>query len=150
MTSDLGGRPSKYQPRFVDDVERLCAAGATDYEIAKFLRVSLRSITTWKSRHPEFARAFVDGKASMDDRVKRSLYHRAVGYTFASEKLFCYEGDVTRAKTLEHVPPDVNAARFWLANRDRENWRERQEVETKGEMTVNVTIRRLTDDLTPT
>ena len=46
-----------------------------------------------------------------DARVKRSLYSRAVGYSFNSEKIFCNkDGEVTRVPIVEHVPPDVTAA----------------------------------------
>ena len=42
-------------------------------------------------------------------RVKRALYQGPVGYTYQSEKLFYFEGKVTRAEILEHVLPDVGA-----------------------------------------
>ena len=42
---------------------------------------------------------------------------RTVGYSFNSEKIFCNkEGVVTRVPYVEHVPPDVTAAIFWLKN----------------------------------
>ena len=50
--------------------------------------------------------------------VERSLYSRAVGYSFNSEKIFCNkDGEVTRVPIVEHVPPDVTAQIFWLKNR---------------------------------
>jgi hypothetical protein len=48
------------------------------------------------------------GKKEADARVERSLYSRAVGYSFNSEKIFCSkDGEVTRVPIVEHVPPDV-------------------------------------------
>jgi hypothetical protein len=48
-----------------------------------------------------------------DARVKRSLYSRAVGYSFNSEKIFCNkDGEVTRVPIVQHVPPDVTAQIF--------------------------------------
>jgi hypothetical protein len=65
------------------------------------------------------------GKEEADARVKRSLYSRAVGYSFNSEKIFCNkDGDVTRVPYREHVPPDVTAQIFWLKNRDPAHWRD--------------------------
>ena len=32
-----------------------------------------------------------------------------------------------RAKTREHVPPDTTACIFWLKNRRKDEWRDRQE-----------------------
>jgi hypothetical protein len=50
-----------------------------------------------------------------DARVEQSLYQRAVGYSFKSEKVFCNkDGEVTRVPIVEHVPPDVTAQIFWL------------------------------------
>jgi hypothetical protein len=36
----------------------------------------------WKLEYPEFSRVFKLGKAAADDRVERSLYSRAVGYSY--------------------------------------------------------------------
>jgi hypothetical protein len=65
-----------------------------------------------------------------DARVERSLYSRAVGYSFNSEKVFCNkEGEVTRVPIVEHVPPDVTACIFWLKNRDPAHWRDAWQFE---------------------
>ena len=60
-----------------------------------------------------------------DDRVERSLYHRAVGYSFESEKIFHHQGEVVRVPIIEHVPPDVGAAMSWLKNRRPDKWRDK-------------------------
>jgi hypothetical protein len=36
------------------------------------------------------------------------------------------------AKYQEHVPPDVTAQIFWLKNRRRDEWRDKQEHEHTG------------------
>src|SRR3546814_5222390 len=56
----------------------------------------------------------------------------AVGYTFESEKIFCHDGVVTRAPTVEHVPPSTTAQIFWLKNRRRDLWRDRIDSELTG------------------
>jgi hypothetical protein len=62
------------------------------------------------------------GKEEADARIERSLYRRAVGYSFKSEKIFCNkDGEVTRVPIVEHMPPDVTAQIFWLKNRARSN-----------------------------
>jgi hypothetical protein len=56
--------------------------------------------------------------------------HRAVGYSFNSEKIFCNkDGEVTRVPIVEHVPPDVTAQIFWLKNRDPAHWRDAWQLE---------------------
>jgi hypothetical protein len=59
--------------------------------------------------------------------VVSSLYHKAVGYTFESEKIFQHQGEIIRAPVREHVAPDTTAAIFWLKNRRPADWRDKQE-----------------------
>lgn len=123
------GRPSKYDPKYAAQAEKLCALGATDLELAEFFETDVRTIYRWKHAHPEFCQALKVGKDELDDRVERSLYQRAVGYSFNSEKLFHFQGHVTRAETIEHVPPDPGAALSWLKNRRGDKWRDKVEHE---------------------
>jgi hypothetical protein len=59
------------------------------------------------------------GKAEADNRVERSLYERANGYSYDAFKIFrTKDGDIIRAPYREHVPPDITACIFWLKNRD--------------------------------
>lgn len=126
------GRPTAYKPQYAEQAEKLCKLGATDIEIADFFAVTDRTIYRWQAEYPEFCQALKVGKETADDRVERSLYHRASGYTFDSEKVFQFQGAIVRAKTREHVPPDTTAAIFWLKNRRREDWRDRHDHELTG------------------
>lgn len=123
------GRPKTYRPEFVDKAHALAFAGATDREVGEYLGVSERTINNWKHEHPEFGEALTVGKSTADRRVEGSLYRRATGYTFDSEKIMQYEGQVIRAPIVEHVPPDTTAAIFWLKNRMPEIYREKSEVD---------------------
>lgn len=125
------GRPTKYDPeRMPDKVRKLCRLGATDYEIAQILEINRETLYRWKIEHEDFSNAFIDGKAKWDDRVERSLLERATGYSYESERLFCYKGTVKRVPVVEHVPPDPGAAKQWLSSRRPDKWREttRQEI----------------------
>lgn len=123
------GRPSAYQKKFAKQAEELCMHGATDMELAEFFNVDVRTIYNWKHSHPDFFQALKVGKDALDDRVERSLYQRAVGYSFDSEKVFHFQGIITRAPVIEHVPPDPGAALSWLKNRRGDKWREKSEVD---------------------
>ena len=122
------GRPSDYKPEYAAQAAKLCALGATDYELADFFNVDTRTIYRWKNVHEEFCQSVIAGKDRADDRVERALYNRAVGYTFESEKVFQHQGEIIRAATVEHVPPDPSAAKLWLTNRKSDEWRDKQEV----------------------
>lgn len=124
---NIGGRPTDYRPEFAKQAAKLCLLGATDNELADFFEVHRATIYRWKHDHPEFCAAITNGKEHADERVERALYHKAIGYTFDSEKVFQYEGQVIRAPIVEHVPPSDTAAIFWLKNRRSGVWRDKQE-----------------------
>ena len=54
------------------------------------------------------------------ERIKHSLYRRAIGYTYTSEKFFLdpRTGKVIRVPFQVHVPPDTKAIIYLLKNRD--------------------------------
>ena len=57
---------------------------------------------------------------------------RDPGYSYHTEKVFQYDGQIVRAQIVEHVAPDVNACRLWLMNRRPSGWPDRQEVKLDG------------------
>lgn len=129
MAGSKGGRPSKYKPEFAGQAEKLCELGATDEELARFFGVEARTIYRWQAQHEEFCRSLKAGKEAADDRVERSLYHKAVGYKHDAVKIFMPAGakEPVYAPYTEHVPPDTTAAIFWLKNRRKEDWRDRHD-----------------------
>lgn len=133
---NLGGRPSKWQERFVDDARRLVELGATDEEIASFFRIQPRTLYRWKLEHPEFCQVFKTAGEMADERVERSLYKRAVGYKQRSVKIFQFEGSPVIVPYTEVIAPDVGAAKHWLACRKRKEWGERVSHEHSGSLTL--------------
>jgi hypothetical protein len=125
------GRPTDYDPKFVDQARKLCELGATDMEVADFFGVDVRTIYRWKHDHEDFCQALIAGKDACDNRVERSLYNRAVGYSFSAVKIFMPAGaeEPVYAPYTEHVPPDTGAAMNWLKNRQGDKWRDKSEVD---------------------
>lgn len=130
------GRPTVYKTDYPEQARKLCELGATDVEMADFFEVDVATFYRWKNIHLEFCEALKLGKAASDDRVERSLYHKATGYTFDAEKIFQYEGAEVRVPYREHVPPDTTACIFWLKNRRRDQWRDKQDVEHSGTVSL--------------
>lgn len=134
----LVGRPTEYKPEYAEQAAKLCLLGATDYELADFFGVSTVTIFRWRNTHEEFCNAVIVGKGKADERVARSLYQRAVGYTFESEKLVTVSlgnnqgSTVERHAIVEHVPPEPGAAFNWLKNRRGAEWREKVVQEQTG------------------
>lgn len=131
-----GGRPSKYKPEFAEQAGKIAMLGATDREIADFFEIDERTVNRWKHEHEEFCQALKVGKDAADERVEQSLYRRALGYSHDAVKIMTVGGAVHREEYVEHYPPDTTAAIFWLKNRRKEQWRDKQEVEHSGGVTV--------------
>lgn len=103
--------------------------------MADFFGITESTLTNWKHTQDGFLASLKLGKEQADARVEQSLYRRATGYTFDSEKLFAPAGTrkVLRAPIVEHVPPDVTACIFWLKNRKRLEWRDKWDIGDDGE-----------------
>ena len=129
------GRPSKFGTIDMRQVEVLARVGWTDAGMAEFFGVALSTWSEWKEKHGDFREALKDWKREADQRVERSLYERATGYSAPDEKIFMHEGKPVRVETTKHYPPDTTACIFWLKNRDKENWRDAHHVAVSpGEM----------------
>ena len=125
------GRVSTYRPEYAEQARKLCEFGLTDYECAQFFDLSPRQFDRWKITHLDLCQSLKVGKEHADERVVRSLYHRAVGYNYEAVKIFM---PANREKPvvvpyIEHVPPDVTACVFWTKNRDPQHWRDSQQLE---------------------
>jgi hypothetical protein len=126
------GRPSKFQPEFVTQAEKLCKLGATDMEIADFFEVDVRTLYRWKAEHEGFCQALKSGKEQADERVERSLFARATGYEHDDMDIRVVEGTVVQTPIRKHYPPDTTAAIFWLKNRRSAEWRDKVQQEMTG------------------
>ena len=128
------GRPSQYCNDYAPRAKEMCLAGATDSDLAEEFEVSVTTIKNWKAKHPEFLAALKMPKSIADDRVERSLYERATGYSHDAVKIFLPAGATQPVIVpyVEHVPPDATAMIFWLKNRRSKEWRDKTEVELPG------------------
>lgn len=136
------GRPSAFDTSLVENAFKLCLLGATDEQIADFFAVSVATINNWKERHPEFLEALKAGKAQADATVAESLYRRALGYSHEAVKIFMPAGatEPVYAPYTERYPPDTTAMIFWLKNRQKEQWRDKHEIESRNTTTVQHTV----------
>lgn len=123
---------STYDPKFDEIAYELYASGKVDRDVAEALGCALRTLGNWRKKYPSFLQAFKDGKLEADNKVVRSLFERATGYSHDDEKIFCQDGHVTRVQTVKHYPPCMNAIQFWLTNRQPEVWRNKQTQELTG------------------
>jgi hypothetical protein len=124
------GAPTKYIPEYDEAVRGLALLGATDEEIAEAFDISTTTLNAWKTRYPTFLVALRGGKVLADAQVAGSLYARAIGYEHEAVKIFLPPGaeEPVIVPYIKRYAPDTNAARFWLMNRQRDLWKEKQQV----------------------
>jgi hypothetical protein len=125
------GRKSTFDKRFIDVAKRMAYLGATDQDLAVAFGVTIKCVMEWRAKHPQFGDALKLGKNEADQRVERSLYQKAVGYSYDSVKIFMPAGakKPVIVPYVEHVPPDTTAGVFWLKNRDPAHWRDAWQIE---------------------
>ena len=87
--SDLGGRPTRYDPSFCDQVRRLARLGlpCTTEQLATFFDVSERTIERWSARFPQFCQSIKEGQLHTDCLVAEKLFERAVGVEFVEQQV---------------------------------------------------------------
>ncbi|EDN5076699.1 terminase [Salmonella enterica subsp. enterica] len=129
-------RPTKYQEAYAEQARKLCLLGYTDAELADFFEVSESTINKWKLDYPKFSESIKKGKAVADSEVAAKLFHRATGYEHLEDDIRAVDGSIVITPTVKHYPPDTTAAIFWLKNRQRDKWRDKQEVEHTGEVSL--------------
>lgn len=121
-------RPEKYKSEYVNQAAVACRLGATDLDLADMFEVSIRTINYWKANYEEFAEAVKLGKEPADNRVERSLFMRAVGYSHEEDDIRTVSSgngcsEIVITPTIKHYPPDTAACIFWLKNRRPDQWR---------------------------
>lgn len=123
------GVPSIYNPKVYDSIVKMLAGlGRTQKEMSKELNISLTTFVTWRKVNPSFNAAVIEGKRFSDEEVEISLYQRAIGYSHPDIHITSYQGVVTQTKIMKYYPPETTACIFWLKNRDKENWKDKQTV----------------------
>lgn len=130
-----GGRPTKYEDIYCEQVYKLCLLGATDKEIANFFGIAESTLNLWKLNYSEFSESIKKGKIQADAEVAKSLYHRACGYEHPDVHISSYEGKITITNITKYYPPDTGAAMAWLKNRTRKQeypWRDDYSHDVKG------------------
>jgi hypothetical protein len=79
--------------------------------------VSSQTIARWIATIPAFAEAVRRGSAAADAKVEAALFARATGYDLKKTEIFVVDGKPVKVENTVRLPPDPEAARFWLRHR---------------------------------
>lgn len=102
------GRPSKYDPKYCEEVVKVMGTGLSLTAFAGHIGTCRDTINEWRSVHPEFSDACRKGQAKRTQFLEGGMLER------------------------DMPGPAVNARRFALANAAPEEWREKQSLEHSG------------------
>ena len=145
------GRPSLYKPEYAEQAYKFCLLGADDKKLAELFDVDERTINRWKIDYPEFCQSIKMGKDIADAEVADRLYQRAMGYEHDDVELKVVSlgnncgSEVQEVPIRKYYPPDPTAAIFWLKNRQKTNWRDKQDIEALN-VNLNSDVSDLTDE----
>jgi hypothetical protein len=120
-------KKSKYEELVkdkLDTIEGLYREGWTLAAIANFLGISERTLCNYKNQYPELAEALKRGNDDAVYAVENALFRSALGFTYEEEELL-KNGVI--ATVQKYAKPNVNAQIFFLKNRARQKWSDRQE-----------------------
>ena len=132
------GRPSLFSETHQKIAFAMAKLGATDKQIAVELGITEQTFNNWKKDYPDFFESLKTAKQEPDEKVERSLFERATGYSCPEDKIFNDNGNAMIVPTIKYYPPDVTACIFWLKNRKPAEWLDKQEIQHSGGISVNL------------
>ena len=136
------GAPSKKDTIPKEQLEKLFKAGWTDKQVSDFYGITEVTFNNWKKKDPKFFKSVKDWKIEADNKIERSLFERAHGYTCPDTKAqWVSDKDGSRweyAEMRKHYAPDPTSMIFWLKNRQPEKWRDKHDHNLTGDLTINV------------
>ena len=152
---------SKYEThvkaRFLE-IAAWCRDGATDIEMMKALGIGKDAFYRYKKDNKEFSDLLKNNKEIIDIKVENALLKRALGAHETIKKVIKTKdykkvGNefkiVDKFETIEEdvfIAPDLAAIIFWLKNRRRDKWRDKQEIEHSGNIGIEEYISDVEDE----
>ena len=107
-------------------IEGWAKDGLIDEQIARNMGVAYSTFKDWKKRFPDLSAVLKRSKEVVDREVENALFESAKGFVYEEETV-TNTGEVVTVK--KYSKPNVTAQIFWLKNRKRNEWRDKQEIE---------------------
>lgn len=132
-------------PERLSLLEAWCRDGLIDADIAKRIGIRRETLYDWKNKYPLISNALKKGKEIIDIEVENSLLKRAMGYEYeeVTEERVGEMGLITTKIVKKQVVPDTTAQIFWLKNRKPKEWRDKQEIDIQGQISLETLIEKV-------
>ena len=129
------GRPlTEITDEQIKQAYRLALLGIKQPDMADVLDIPLTTFEKLIRRNTELRRAIKKGGKIADSRVVAALYERAKGYSHPDIHISNHKGEITITPYMKHYAPDPVSCFFWLKNRQRDLWKDKQDVNVTGEL----------------
>jgi hypothetical protein len=151
MKTKVISRLTPYQslvflPTALDSVRMIAKRGLTDKEICESFGIPEALFAKWVRAYPSFRLALEEGRTEADTKVLKALHKAAVGYKLKTTHINITERNgrkIKKERTVEtEVPGSVDAQKFWLTNRQKEFWKNRQSTESNVKAAVIIAERK--------
>lgn len=111
---NAGGRGiTGYRAEYEEQAYNYCLLGVTNETLAEFFGVSATTLKKWMKKYPGFEESVRKGKDLADMQVARSLFRRAVGYSYEQ-----VVSEYVRVADNEDEPEKVTSAVRTFVNAD--------------------------------
>lgn len=114
-----------YWPDRIDYIRAIAARGLSDEEMAAYLQISPELLASYKAYYPLLNAAIEEGRTKADAEVVAALHKNAVGFEYDTEEVVKTRHGGEILSVTKFMPPDTNAQKFWLTNRNP-HWRATQ------------------------
>lgn len=143
-----GHRSAAHTIKVIGDLAML---GHDNDRIATVLGINVSTFATWALQDSRIKRALAQGRDEADGKVARALHASAVGYKHRESKVIAVKDEhgteLQVVDIVKHYPPNVAAATLWLANRQRERWKDSKTVDHQVSFDLGALIRAASEPL---
>lgn len=124
--------PSTFLPEFPDVVRAIAMQGVTDDELAFSFGLNPKIIRAWRKIYPDFEKAIEEGRTIADLQVVEALHKKAIGHSYDTDIVIKTKHGYEIETITKTDPPETNAIRYWLSNRDPKRWSDRRHLQVTG------------------
>ena len=129
-------------------VKSMVRKGWTNDEIADHIGITQSTFYEWQKKHPEFSEVLKEPKEYCVATVENAVFARATGIekTIHEKETVTVEKDGKKTVTptekdcVCYYPPDTRAAIFYLTNRAGKDWKQKQQTEITGRMSIDADV----------